>query len=74
MQKLSRLHEYLADRPRYQLQWLQKALNCRVEGKKSRHRDLMQAIEAHAAREGLTYVQAKAIIDHGEIIGYGRKE
>jgi hypothetical protein len=40
------LHRYLADRPCHELRKLQKALNCRVEGKRSRNRDLILAIEA----------------------------
>lgn len=54
------LHTYLHTRSIQELRLLQRALNCRIDGKKSRRRDLIDSIMAHAARYGLTRAQAHA--------------
>jgi len=71
MEDRAALTQFLHTLSVQELRIIQQAVNCRVYGKRSRRLDLLHAIEAHDQRYGFSRGQAKALLDHHELLYAG---
>ena len=64
---------YLHTLSRQELQWLQRSLTCPVDGPANRRVTLIAAVMRYVEHQGLRLVDIRALVQHGESLGYPRR-